>query len=221
LRAKRQEEAFVGLGQLFVSKTDPWEVGTLAMNLVTAVLVTIFLTRGSDVNGAFPWPHFLLAEASFIHSFIMFHYLVLRPTSYIVIKMVAGAVLTLAQFVVGCAPFFFAFVGVGVTWFGWYSPTFVDSRSTGKYVVACSYGDFLLDGYDQLVDWGDKPSLIGSFYGTIWVVNGMGVWFYTVLSILHASLIKEARKAQLAEEGPVNPQAPPISLPWAPFIARD
>lgn len=201
---------------VFCSKLDTWEPVTLVFNLISMILMIIYVGWGHDVNENVPWPHFLLAAASFIHAFLLFRYLVLRPSTLIVVRMISGASITLAQFVVGCAPFFCGFIIVGTCWFGWYSPLMTSPRQAAKFLIAASYGDYLLDGYDDMCDGADKPAIIPSAYLTIWIFNGLGIWFYVVLAILHAALIKEVHKArdEEADQGIMDEDP----LPWLQFI---
>lgn len=206
---------------VFKQKLDPWEPTTLVLNILSCLSMIVYIFFGQSVNETLPWPHFLVAFASFIHAFILFRYLILRPSTLIVVRMLKNASLTLVQFVVGCSPFFAAFLVFGVCWFGWYSPLMSSSRQAAKILIASSYGDYLLDGYDDLVDYGDKPAIIPSTYFTIWIFNGLGIWFYVVLATLHAALIKEVHiardeeiEAGYVDEDQIDAEDP---LPWLQY----
>lgn len=202
---------------VFFSKLDYWEIITLIINLVTATILMFYIKNGAHIAEKNPWPHFLLAIASFIHCFILFRYLELVPSTLLVVRMITGASLTLAQFIVGCIPFFCGYVVVGVGFFGWYCPLFTSIRQALKILIASSYGDYLLDGYDDLAKGSDKPHIIPSLYLTSWIMQSLGIWFYVVLSILHEALIKQVHKARDEEiENGEDDQANTV-LPWLVF----
>lgn len=215
LKARREQ---ISTSVMFRHKLDLWEPVTLVFNLVSMTLMIISLIWGQDVNEKLPWPHFLLALASFIHAFLIFRYLVLRPSTLIVVRMIMGASITLLQFVVGCTPWFVGYLIFGVCWFGWYSPLMSSSRQAAKFMISSSYGDYLLDGYDDICDGGDKPAIIPSSFETVWIFNGMGVWFYVVLAILHAALIKEVHKARDERIEKNQQDLDEDPLPWLQFL---
>lgn len=205
----------------FKMKLSYWEPVTLLININSLVSMLIYLLCGQNISEILPWPHFLLSWASFIHPFIIFRYLQLNPSTFIVVRMIANASITLMQFLVGCLPFFFAFLVLGVSCFGWYSPIICSAREGAKLLIASSYGDYLLDGYDGLTDFADKDEIIPSAYLTIWIFNGLGIWFYVVLAILQAALIEEVHKArdeeieEGADEEKMEAEDP---LPWFQFV---
>ena len=130
--------------------------------------------------------------------------------------MISRAITQLLQFIVGCLPIFIGFVLIGVSWFGWYSPLMSSARQAAKLLIASSYGDYLLDGYDGLTDGADKPKIIPSTYLTIWIFNGLGIWFYIVLAILHEALFKEvhiAHDEKIEKEMDVNEDP----IPWLKY----
>ncbi|KAH0798821.1 G-protein-coupled receptor family protein [Histomonas meleagridis] len=181
------------------------------------------MSSGQILHDTAPWPLFILALASFLQSILLIRYLQLRPATLVVVRMISSAIVTLLQFIVGCMPFFLGFVIFGVSWFGWYSPLMSSSRQVAKLLVAASYGDYLLDGYDGLTDGSDKPKIIPSAYLTVWIFNGLGIWFYIVLAILHAALFKEVHIArdEMIEEGEVNEEDMDAEdpLPWLQYVA--
>lgn len=198
-----------------------WEPVTVLINTNSLVSMLIYLFLGQSISENLPWPYFILSWASFFHPFIIFRYLQLNPSTFIVVRMIANASITLMQFLVGCLPFFFAFLVLGVSCFGWYSPIFCSTRQGAKLLIASSYGDYLLDGYDGLTDFADKDEIIPSIFLTIWIFNGLGIWFYVVLAILQAALIKEVHKArdeeieEGADEEKMDAEDP---LPWFQFV---
>lgn len=205
----------------FKMKLDLWEPATLLINSNSFICLFIYLFHGKSVNETMPWPHFVLAWGAFFHPFIMFRYLQLNPSLFIVVSMIFSAFITLLQFLVGCLPFFFAFLVLGVSWFGWYSPLMCSSRQAAKLLIASSYGDYLLDGFDGLTYFADKDQIIPSAYLTIWIFNALGIWFYVVFAILQAALIKEVYKARDveieggADEDKMDAEDP---LPWFQFV---
>ena len=208
----------ISTAEMFRLKLDAWEPVTLCFNLISMTLMIVYVIWGQDVNENMPWPHFLLATASFIHAFLIFRYLVLRPSTLIVVRMISGASITLLQFVVGCTPWFVGYLIFGVCWFGWYSPLMSSSRQAAKFMISASYGDYLLDGYDDICDGGDKPAIIPSAFETVWIFNGMGVWFYVVLAILQAALIKEVHKARDERIEKNQQELDEDPLPWLQFL---
>ena len=85
-------------------------------------------------------------------------------------------------------------------------------------MISASYGDYLLDGYDDICDGGDKPAIIPSAFETVWIFNGMGVWFYVVLAILQAALIKEVHKARDERIEKNQQELDEDPLPWLQFL---
>ena len=205
----------------FKMKLDMWEVATLVINANSLLSMIIYIANGQNVNENFPWPHFLLAWASFFHPFILYRYLQLNPSTFIVVRMIINGSITLLQFLMGCIPFFIGFLILGVSCFGWYSPIMTSNRRAAQLLIAASYGDYLLDGYDGLTDFADKDEIIPSLFLTIWIFNGLGIWFYVVLAILQATLIKEVHKARdedIEDSGDEEKMDAEDPLPWLQFV---
>ncbi|KAH0785162.1 hypothetical protein GPJ56_011108 [Histomonas meleagridis] len=182
------------------------------------------MSSGQILHDTAPWPLFVLALASFLQSILLIRYLQLRPATLVVVRMISSAIVTYCyNLLLDVCHFSLVFVIFGVSWFGWYSPLMSSSRQVAKLLVAASYGDYLLDGYDGLTDGSDKPKIIPSAYLTVWIFNGLGIWFYIVLAILHAALFKEVHIArdEMIEEGEVNEEDMDAEdpLPWLQYVA--
>lgn len=202
---------------VFKQKLSTWEVVTLCFNVVSLVLMVVYTLSGRVLHDDVPWQMFLVAFAAFLQSMVLIRYISMISSTLIVIRMISRAITQLLQFLVGCLPFCLGFVLIGVSWFGWYSPLMSSARQAAKLLIASSYGDYLLDGYDGLTDGADKPKIIPSAYLTLWIFNGLGIWFYIVLAILHAALFKEVHIAhnEKIENEIVEDDEDP--LPWLKY----
>lgn len=199
-------------------KTRLWDICTLICNIFSFLCVLIYLFNANSINDSCPWPNFLLAIGSFIHSYLIIRFLKMRPQNLLVIRTILGGIVCVLQYIVGCIPFFFGFMIAGVGMFGWTSPIMTSSRESAKVLIATSYGDYLLDGYDDLGRDVDKARILPSIYLTLWIFNGMGIWFYVVLAILNEVLFKEIKIAKYnIEEDSEHPDEdfnPMDPLPW-------
>ena len=141
----------------------------------------------------------------------------LIPSTLIVVRMLRGGIIGVVQFLVGCLPFFFGFAFVGVSLFGWYSPHYTSPRQAAKLMISSSYGDYLLDGYDEMAAGADKSKLIPSIFFSVWIFTSYIVWFYVILSIFHEALVKQVHIAREENEDLEENSDDP--LPWLTYLA--
>ena len=214
VRAKKERTK---VSIVFWDKLDWWEIVTFIMNVSSIISVAIYLDFSKDISDAIPWPNFLVAISCFFHCFVLIRYLQLIPSTLIVVRMLKGGIVDVVQFLVGCVPIFFAFMYVGVSLFGWYSPHYTSPRQASKLMISSSYGDYLLDGYIEMSEGADKSKLIPSIFFTTWIFNSYLIWFYIILSSFHEALVKQVHIAREEKETIENDSDDP--LPWLEYLA--
>ncbi|EAX93743.1 hypothetical protein TVAG_455130 [Trichomonas vaginalis G3] len=174
----------------FRIKLDPWEPISFLLDACSVICVSIFIKYSKDINDSLPWPMFLLSASSFAHVFVLFKYFRLVPSLYLIVRMLEQGIGPVFKFLIGCMPFFFGYIYVGVCLFGWYSPHYTSPRQAAKLLISACNGDYLLDGYDEMAYGADKSKLIPSIYFTSFIFQGLCIWFYVTLAIFHELLEK-------------------------------
>lgn len=172
------------------AKLDLWDPISFLLDSISIVCVSLFIKYGKDINDGLPWPMFLLGISSFTHVFVLFKFFRLVPSLFIIVRMLGRGIIPVLQFLVGCMPFFFGYIYVGVALFGWFSPHYTSPRQAAKLLISACNGDYLLDGYDEMSYGADKSKLIPSIYFTSFIFQGLCIWFYVTLAIFHELLEK-------------------------------
>ncbi|EAY19975.1 hypothetical protein TVAG_402300 [Trichomonas vaginalis G3] len=118
---KAKEKAIIertSVLKYFWAKLDLWDPISFLLDAVSITCVSIFLQYGKDVNDGLPWPMFMLSLSSFCHSFVLFKFFRLVPSLFIIVRMLNLGIGPVLKFLVGCLPFFFGYIYVGVCLFG-------------------------------------------------------------------------------------------------------
>ena len=179
---------YVRLYVAILWKVDLMELFNIGYQLFTFIMVALFITLIDNDLGGPPILLVLLGLAGFVHSVGVFRSLRMKKELWMVAQLIIRSLGRAFAFILGFIPFYFGYVMMGLTFFGYFSNLFKGFLRSMKILFSLMHTDVCMDTQDDLKAHAVVPDWGVTIYIVSWLTMTGGIVINVLISMVEVTL---------------------------------